>query len=253
MEVTSGAGIHELKHVLPDPHRVGTSVYEYGGGAYEVIPSVDGAHQRILFSDAGDDNALKLLDVDTGSVRTLVGGKSWLRYADFGPSPAVAGDTAKWVLAIQEDHTDPEPAKVKNDVVVINIDTGNVKTVASGSDFYSTPRYSPDGKWIAWRWWNHPEMSWTKSQLSWAEVGSVGDNGPVLNDNSPIAGGRPGEGIGEFAWGPDGALYFTQEVEGDDWRQLFRAKPEKEAKIEKLMLKGLEEVEMGNNTMGLDR
>lgn len=245
------AGTHELKHVLPDPHRVGTTVYEYGGGAYEVLPGGTDGHQRIIFSDAGDSNALKLLDVDARSVSTLVGDKPWLRYADFGPSPDVGGPSAKWVLAIQEDHTNPDPAHVRDDVVAINLDTGAVQTLATGADFYTGPRYSPDGKWIAWRSWNHPEMSWTKSELWLTQVKSVDDEGLELEQGHKVLTKLPGEAVGEFAWGLDGALYFTQEVDKSDWRQIFRVKPGQE--VEELQLDGLEEVEIGNNSMGLDR
>ncbi|CAN8096232.1 unnamed protein product [Discula destructiva] len=252
VEVIVSAGTPKLEYILPDPHRVGTTVYGYGGGPYEVIPSVPGEHQRIIFSDVTDGNALKLLDVDAGSVRTLVQGMPWLAYADFGPSPAVDGAAAQWVLAVQEDHTNPEPAHVRNDVVAVNIGTGDVQMLVSGADFYSTPRYSPNGKAIAWRWWDHPNMCWTKSSLHWAEVRNVGGKGLVLRETSKIAGGDAGEAIGEFAWGPDGALYFTQEVGEDDWRQMFRARPGQGMKVEKLKLEGLEEVEMGICIMLMD-
>lgn len=224
-------------------------MYEYGGGAYEVLPSADGSEQRIIFSDAGDGNAVKVLDLGDSSVRTMVGGRPWLRFADFGPS-AAGDDSAKWVLAVQEDHTHPEPARVVNTIVGIHVETGEVRELVKGADFYTTPRYSPDGKSVAWRWWNHPEMAWTRSQLCWAEVESISsDGGLVLKERPPVAGGEAGEGMGEFAWGLDGALYFTQEKEGD-WRQMFRVKPGEE--IMKLVFKGLEEVEIGNCSMALD-
>lgn len=213
--------------------------------------------QRIIFSDGHDGNALKLLDVDSGHVTVLRGAKSWLRYSDFGvnyASAAADSDSgiADWVLAIEEDHCDPLPKDVKNYVVGINIRTKQVVRLVSGADFYTNPRFSRDGKWAAWRQWHHPEMPWTKSGLYWAPVSQGDDGRLVLGESSRVAGGEPEEPVGEALWGPDGALYFTHEVVGNDWRQMFRAWPAQGVKAEKLPLKGLEETEIGNCSMMLD-
>ncbi|KAF3771385.1 alpha/beta-hydrolase [Cryphonectria parasitica EP155] len=249
-------GSYKLVHVLPEPHGVGTAVYEYGGGAYDVLPSSANANapQRIIFSDAQDGNAVKILDVDAGRVTTLVSNTPWLRYADFGPSRD-PGATAKWVLAVEEDHTHPAPQDVKNYVVAINIDTGAVKKLVSGADFYTGPRYSHDGQWVSWRRWNHPDMAWTRSQLCVAEVLEV-ENGAEIHPehSSVIAGGKFGEAVGDGMWAPDGAVYFPHEVEGSDWRHLYRFYPgHKDATAEKLKLKGLDEVEVGDCSMSIDQ
>lgn len=252
MEVVSTeSGAHELAYVLPEPHGVSTGVYEYGGGAYEVLPlrGVDDAasssSQDVIFSDASDGNAVKVLSVDVGAVRTVVEGTPWLRYAEFaacGPS--------RWVLAVQEDHSLPEPKDVRNYVVAIDIVSGEVRRLVEGADFYSSPKYSPDGKWVSFRSWNHPDMPWQNSDLRWAQVlGDAKDEGPSLGAVSTVAGGEPGQAVGESAWGLDGALYWTQEGEGSDWRQLWRQWPGDGRAAEALKLKGLEEVEIGDCSM----
>jgi hypothetical protein len=251
--VTKDSGAHELVYVLPDSHGVSTRVYEYGGGAYEVIPAHEGAEGRqyLIFSDASDDNAVKIVNANTGHVRKVTGATPWLRYAEFSACAA-----SRWVLAVEEDHTDPEPKDVRNYVVAIHLDSGEVRRLAEGADFYSSPRYSANGRWVSWRSWDHPYMPWQTSVLCWApvlEASEEGGSGLLLGPVSTVAGGKTGEAVGESAWGLDGALYWTQEDEGGDWRQLRRRWPgDSIAKAEMLKLKGLEEVEIGDCGMMME-
>lgn len=252
--VTKDAGAYELVWVLSDDHGVSTSVYEYGGGAYEVLPAQKNTesdsygHQFIIFSDASDGNAVKVLNTDTGAVRTVIGNKPWLRYSEFS-----ACRTSRWVLAIEEDHSNPEPKDVKNYVVAFDVESGKIGRLVVGSDFYSSPRYSPDGKWASWRSWDHPDMPWQNSALHVAQVLVDSDEtGPFLGTVSTVAGNKLGQAIGESAWGLDGRLYWTQEAEGRDWRQLRRLRPEAIGQVnmvEGLKLQGLEEVEIGDCSM----
>ena len=39
------------------------------------------------------------------------------------------------------------------------------RVLASGHDFYSAPRISPDGTQLAWLTWDHPRMPWEGSEL----------------------------------------------------------------------------------------
>ncbi|KAI7777763.1 hypothetical protein LA080_003111 [Diaporthe eres] len=250
----TGPGAPGLAYVLPEPHGVSTGVYEYGGGAYEVLPARGGdgaascsssSSQDVIFSDASDGNAVKVLSVDVGAVRTLVEGTPWLRYSEFAACGA-----SRWVLAVQEDHSLPEPKDVKNYVVAIDLVSGEVRRLVEGADFYSSPKYSPDGKWVSFRSWDHPDMPWQSSALRWAQVlGDAKDDALSLGAVSTVAGGEPGQAVGESAWGLDGALYWTQEVEGSDWRQLWRQWPGDGRAAEALKLKGLEEVEIGDCSM----
>lgn len=245
--VTTEKGAHELAYVLPDAHGVSTGVYEYGGGAYEVLlsPGGEATSQEIIFSDASHKNVVKILHVDSGAVRSVVEGKPWLRYAEFS-----ACRTSRWVLAVEEDHSRPEPEDVRNYVVAIDVDSGKVQRLVEGADFYSSPKYSPDGTRVSFRSWDHPDMPWQNSALSWAQVlGDSEEGKSFLGAVSTVAGGEPGQAVGESAWGLDGALYWTQEGEGSDWRQLWRQKAGNGSPAEMLKLKGLEEVEIGDCSM----
>ena len=79
------------------------------------------------------------------------------RYADF----SIHGDR---VYAVRErHHADAEPV---NALVSFPVDgSTQPKVIAHGSDFYSTPRVSPDGSSLLWLQWSHPNMPWDGTEL----------------------------------------------------------------------------------------
>jgi hypothetical protein len=198
---------------------------------------------RIIFSDA-KDKSLNLLDVDAGEVTPLVKSAT-LRYADFDVHPRVSdgGKETAWVLAIEEDHEKPKPADVRNYVVAINIATAEVKRVASTADFYAYPRFSPDGKKLVWKQWDHPDMPFTSTELYWADFNDVG----TVDKVELVAGGK-GECATEPRWSPDGTLFFC--TEKTNFRQLFRKKVGDSA-ASPVQLEGLEEYEFGDSSFFL--
>src|SRR5205823_1539976 len=94
-----------------------------------------------------------------------------------------------------------------------NEDGGRV--LASGSDFYSSPRLSPDGSRLAWLAWSHPNMPWDGCEL-W--VGELSEDG-TLGDARRVAGGEE-ESIFQPEWSPAGALYFVSDR--SNWWNLYR-------------------------------
>ena len=84
-----------------------------------------------------------------------------------------------------------------------------------GADFYSDPIVSPDGKFLAWLQWNHPNMPWDGTEL-W--VGAFNASG-LIGVREKIAGGGD-ESIFQPEWAPDGALYFVSDRTG--WWNLYR-------------------------------
>ena len=66
-----------------------------------------------------------------------------------------------------------------NSIVSINTEdiSEDQKVLASGNDFYSSHKLSPDGSQLAWLTWNHPNMPWDGCEL-W--VGDLSDDGNVL-------------------------------------------------------------------------
>ncbi|EFX01674.1 peptidase s9 prolyl oligopeptidase active site domain containing protein [Grosmannia clavigera kw1407] len=231
----------EACSVLPDPWRVGTSVYEYGGLPYAILPPKVKQGQRIVFSDPRD-NACCILDVDAGSVTTLVPGTPILRYGDFHVHPGSCDDVPRpWILAVQEDHTHPEPAEVRNYIVGIHVDTGDVVRIVTGADFYSYPRFAPtieDGYRISWRQWDHPDLPFDGVTLHWAMWKPEEGHDTCLSKVELVAGDKR-QCIGEIAWAPDGSVMFGMERTGSNYRQLFRARPSANVQLEPVILEDL--------------
>jgi dipeptidyl aminopeptidase/acylaminoacyl peptidase len=89
------------------------------------------------------------------------------------------------------------------------------RVLVEGADFYSDPIVSPDGKFLAWLQWNHPNMPWDGTELWVAAFNASG----LLGVREKVAGGAD-ESIFQPEWAPDGALYFVSDRTG--WWNLYR-------------------------------
>jgi hypothetical protein len=93
-------------------------------------------------------------------------------------------------------------------------DAGDV--IASGHDFYSTPRFSPDGAQLSWLAWRHPNMPWDGTEL-W--IANVAPDGAIAN--ARVVAGGADESIYQPGWAPDGSLYFVSDRNG--WWTIYRS------------------------------
>jgi hypothetical protein len=87
--------------------------------------------------------------------------------------------------------------------------------LASGNDFYSSPRLSPDGRSLAWLAWNHPNMPWDGTELWTAGLGE--DGMPVGAERLE---GGPDESVLQPEWSSDGTLHLVSDRTG--WWNLYR-------------------------------
>lgn len=193
--------------VNPQPFGARTRVHEYGGGDFA-------AHDGTTYFSNFADQRLYKATSSGGEPRPLTPEGRDLRFAD-----AVHDPRRNLLFAVREDHTagNHEPA---NTIVAINAgaDAGGLdegRVVASGYDFYSSPRLSPDGRHLAWLSWNHPNMPWDGTEL-W--VGELGGEGSITNRRR--AAGGASESIFQPEWSPDGRLYFVSDRSG--WWNLYR-------------------------------
>jgi dipeptidyl aminopeptidase/acylaminoacyl peptidase len=189
----------EVAELTPAPFNVRTRVHEYGGGALLA------AGGSVWFSHF-TDNRIYCVCGDAEPQPMSAGGA--LRYADFVLDAARAR-----LVGVREDHSAGATYPV-NTLCAIGFD-GAEKVLVDGSDFYSSPRLSPDGNQLAWLSWDHPRMPWQGTELWLADVAVDG----TLVNGRLVAGGAS-EAIVQPEWSPDGTLYFVSDRSG--WWNLHR-------------------------------
>ncbi len=202
---TPDGGPHDL---TPPPFNVRTRVHEYGGGAFVVSGGT------FCFVNFADQGIYRQQGEGAPQVVTVGGAR---RYAD-----AALDLLRNRLICVREDHSMAGREPV-NCLTAVPLDgQGIEKELASGNDFYSSPRLSPDGSYVAWLTWNHPNMPWDGTELWLAEVRRDGS----LGKTEKIAGG-PDESILQPEWSPDGILHFVSDRTG--WWNLYgwrRGEPE---------------------------
>jgi dipeptidyl aminopeptidase/acylaminoacyl peptidase len=192
-----------IEEVTPSHFNARTRVHEYGGGAYVVAAGVvyatNFADQRV-YRIAANDRPIPITPEGT-----------WF-YAD-----ATLDRMRQRLIAVREDHCEPDREPITT-LVSIPLDgapsAGDV--IASGYDFYSTPRLSSDGSRVVWLSWRHPQMPWDGTELWLADVTETG----MLANQRLVAGGSA-ESIYQPGWTSDGELYFVSDRDG--WWKLYRS------------------------------
>jgi len=198
----------EPEAVTPAGINVRTRVHEYGGGAWCLV-----APDLVVFADFSDQRLYRQrLGEEPVAISPEPSEPGAVRYADMRPTPDGSA-----VVCVREREAAPEPV---NEIVLVALDgSDEPQVLAAGRDFYSFPRVSPDGAWLAWTCWDHPNMPWDGTEL-W--VAPLADSG----EERLLAGGRE-ESVFQPEWGPDGRLHFVSDRDG--WWNLYRAgEPEAE-------------------------
>jgi dipeptidyl aminopeptidase/acylaminoacyl peptidase len=204
---TDGAGGTAAVEVTPEETDVRTLVHEYGGGDFAVhegtVYYADFDDQRLYRTDGSDDEPTPI----TPEPETERG----LRYADMDVTP----DGSR-LYAVRERHegVDATDEAVTELVTLPADDSAAPMVVASGHDFYSFPRLSPDGEQLAWTTWDHPRMPWDGTEL---HVAAVEDDGSLSGER--VVMGGPEESVFQPGWSPDGQLHAVSDRTG--WWNLY--------------------------------
>jgi dipeptidyl aminopeptidase/acylaminoacyl peptidase len=195
----------QVSDVTPQGFNARTRVHEYGGGHFAVSGGT------VWFTNYTDQRVYRQ---DTGKEPRPITPAADVRHADM-----VVDDRRDRLYAVREDHTNTTREAVNSIVGLDANGRGEAITVASGNDFYSSPKLSPDGNRLAWTTWNHPNMPWDGSEL-W--VGELDCDGQVTSTRK-VAGNET-ESVLQPEWSPAGDLYFVSDRSG--WWNLYRERGE---------------------------
>jgi len=186
------------KELLPKEYSVRTKVHEYGGGALLVTK------QHIYFVNNKDQ---QIYCLNNDNTITKITSRPTARFADGCQSSLDSS-----LFYVMEEHD----KEVVNSMVKIDLQTGTIQTVASGNDFYSHPRISPDGTKLAYITWNHPNLPWDETELWCLDI--------ATGIKTLVAGGVQ-QSVTDPKWSPDGQLYYVSDC--SNWWNIYCAKDHK--------------------------
>ncbi|HZD17220.1 MAG TPA: S9 family peptidase [Actinomycetota bacterium] len=202
----------EPSDVIPSGYYARTLVHEYGGGAYTVRDGV------VFFTNYDDQ---RLYRVDPPGEPTPITPEPpeprSVRYADADVSP-----DGRWLVCVRERHEVADELPTNELVAVPTDGSAEPAVIAGGSDFFASPRFSPDASRLAWLRWDMPNMPWDGTELVTATFAAGEVSGARV-----VAGGKT-ESIFQPDWSPDGTLHLVSDRTG--WWNLYRLGSEGEAR-----------------------
>ncbi|GHF65539.1 S9 family peptidase [Amycolatopsis bartoniae] len=190
-----------LTELLPGGFDARTAVHEYGGGDWWVRDGV------VWFANWADQRLYRVAGGEPEPLTPEPASPRGDRFADGDVHPG-----GSVLVAVREQHTRDN---VRNEIVRLAADRpSEPEVLVSGPDFVASPRFSPDGRLLAWVSWDHPSMPWDDTVLTVRDLGT--------GENTVVAGG-PGESVLEPRWRADGSLLFLSDRTG--WWNLYRWAP----------------------------
>ena len=195
--------------VTPKSYNARTRVHEYGGASWTV------ANGSVYFSNFVDGRLYRQSNSASDPLPLTPGPavreRQW-RFAD--------GIIDRWRqrwIGVREDHTaGGEPINT-----IVAVDLGQPgrepgRVLVGGHDFFASPRLSPDGRWLIWLAWDHPNMPWNGTTLHLSGLDEAGNVIELLS----IA-GSASESVFQPEWSPDGGgIFFVSDR--SNWWNLYR-------------------------------
>jgi dipeptidyl aminopeptidase/acylaminoacyl peptidase len=208
-QVIVRAGPDGVEDLLAPPYSARSRVHEYGGGEFLV------AGDSIFFVNDRDQQIYRL---GKGSPHRISDAPA-TRFADF------ALDAARGrLICAAEMHAPKARRRPRNLLVAVALADGRIEELASGRDFYASPRLSPDGTQLAFLAWDLPDMPWDSAALY---LTALGNDGALMRPRR-IAGGA-GSAAFQPEWSGDGDLYYVSDADG--WGALYRRRRGKSVRV----------------------
>ncbi len=188
--------------LTPAPFNVRSGVHEYGGDAWLI------ADGRLFFINF-EDQQVYHQPVSGGTPEQLTH-MSALRFAN-GTYDSSSG----CIIYVVQDHS--KSGEPENYLASVDVATGDVRPLATGHDFFSSPTLRKDGHEIAWLTWDHPNMPWDETTL-W--VAGFNEDGSLTAPRVIAGGAGSGEAVQQPRYSPDGVLHYVSDANG--WWNLYR-------------------------------
>ncbi|KAJ7152931.1 alpha/beta-hydrolase [Mycena filopes] len=122
------------------------------------------------------------------------------------------------LVCVLEDATGAEsPSTVINSLCFIDVSTKQAFPLESDASFYSSPKFSPDGKHLLWVEWDLPDMPWHGTEIWVADVvaGATGSSTPlVLQNPKHVAGEHSKISVAYPSWLSNDSILFTSDISG---------------------------------------
>lgn len=203
-----------------DDFSVQSRVHEYGGAAYIFVHELD----SVFFVNLKDQRLWKVKRRDSsawGPPEPLTSAPTEdvsRRFAD-----CVYDHRGRRLIAVRESHF-KDVSEAVSEIVAVDVDDGSEAVLASGRDFYSSPRLSEDGSLLAFVAWDHPAMPWDATGIYTITLSGSSASDSNSGGVECVSGGK--------AYGEDGAvsamqplfdgkdLYYISDVSG--WWSVYR-------------------------------
>lgn len=197
--VRESGGVRE--DLLPAPHSIRTRAHEYGGAPYLATATA-------IFYVLDSDQRIYRYNITNHKTQALTPAGAY-RYADF-----CYDATRERLLVVREDCTQ-DAHQPTSAIIALDVNNGEIHTLAQGADFYSNPRVSPYGNQFSFLRWNHPNMPWDGTECVLAQLTAAGG----IESSKVIAGGNS-ESIFQPQWSPAGELFFVSDR--SNWWNIYR-------------------------------
>ncbi|KAJ6524429.1 alpha/beta-hydrolase [Mycena vulgaris] len=179
------------------------------GGAPAIV------HDGVVYFSHGKDGRVYKVNVNGSNnvAEAITPENPSHKFANFDVYPT---DPTLLVCVI-EDHTGSRsPSEVVNSLGILSVSTKTVSPLECDASFYSSPKFSPDGKHLVWIEWDLPDMPWNGTEIWIADVLAAPDtpHSLILQNPRLVAGEHGKISVAYPSWLSNDRLLFTSDISG---------------------------------------